>query len=263
MIWVLDGFRLSRLDDDGNLAATVELENAMEHDSAQLLVGAGAVWVAAGHAILWRVDRDRVTKTLDIGYHLDGLAASEDALFLSNDRRGGRILRVDPADNRIDLAVQGKAHQLAFGGGALWASWESTITRLDPRTLKAESTIDLGGYVSELAHGVGALWAVTLDDETAGTDDERSRLWRIGEGKEQVAELRGRPALAVGDAVWLDDGSLCRFDGGLTRFPVKMRPFVARGGEVWGLDEEGALSRFRPALGRCDRLGYRGQGIAG
>lgn len=245
MIWALDGFRLSRLDDDGKLEATVELAGSMERDSAQLIWCAGAVWVAAGHAILWRIDRDRVTRTLDIGYHLNGLAASEDALFLSNDRWGGRILRIDPRDSRIDLAVQGRAHQLTHGGGALWASWKSTITQIDPRTLKTGATIDLGGYVSELAHGLGALWAVTLDDETAGTDDERSRLWRIGEDKEQVAELRGRPALAVGDAVWLDDGSLCRFDGELTRFPIQLRPFVARAGVVWGIDADGRVARFR------------------
>jgi hypothetical protein len=261
MIWVLDGFRLSRLEDDGTLLGAVELEGAMVEDSAQLILCAGAAWVAAGHALLFRVDRDRMTKQLDIGYHLDGLAAGEDALFVSNDRWGGRILRIDPRDNRIDLAVEGKAHALAYGGGALWATWKSTITKLDPRTLKAESTLDLGGYVSEIAYGMSALWAVTLDDETAGTDDERSRLWRIGEDKLAVAELRGRPALAVGDAVWLDEGSLCRFDGELTRFEVRMRPFVARGGEVWGLGEDGAVLRFR--AGQCDRLGHHGRAIAG
>jgi hypothetical protein len=262
VIWLLDGFHLSRLDDEGKLLASLEIAPAMERDSAQLVSGAGAVWVAAGHANLFRVDRDRVSKILDIGYHLDGLAASDTALFVSNDRWGGRIYRIDPRDTRIDLAVEGQGHQLRFGGGALWASWKSTVNKIDPKTLKVEATIDLGGYVSELVWGMGALFAVTLDRETAGTDDERSRLFSIDGGVRELAQLRGRPGIAVGDGLFIDDGTLCRWDGALTRFEVELTPCVVRKDEVWGIGRDGTLMVFQPSSGALRSLGLRGHAVA-
>lgn len=57
--------------------------------------------------------------------------------------------------------------------------------------------------------------ALTLDNDTAGSDDERSRLWRIDDRPHELAQLKDRPTIAVGDAVWLSDATLCRFDGAL------------------------------------------------
>lgn len=260
MIFALDQFRLSRLDDEGALQATLEIGGAMEHDSSQFVVGAGAVWVAAGHVSLFRVERDRVSKTFDIGYHLDGLAASDDAVFVSNDRRGGRIYRIDPRDNRIDLAVAQHGHQLRYGGDALWASWNNTVRCIDPKSLQVATAFDLGGYVSEMAWGLGALWAVTLDNDTAGSDDERSRLWRIDDQPHELAQLKDRPTIAVGDAVWLSDATLCRWDDALIRYEAQLRPMIARNGEVWGIDAEGQIARFRN--GRLESLGLRAHALA-
>ncbi len=261
MIWALDGFRLSRLDGDGQVQSTLTIEHPLQRDSAQLVVGARAVWVAAGHALLYRIDRDRLTKTLDVGYHLDGLAATDDALFVSNDRWGGRLIRIDPDDNRIDLAVGFHPRRLVFGGGALWVAWKNTVTRVDPESLEAQASFDLGGYVSEMSHGAGALWAMTLDLDTAGSENERSRLWRIDADPEEVAQFRDRPMIAAGDALWIDDGALCRFDGQLTRHPdIRLQPFFERDGEVWGLDGQGRVARFRD--GRLESFATRAQVIA-
>jgi hypothetical protein len=272
-LWLLDDGRVLRLDERGTVLATIALDPPlMERDSAQLIVGAGAVWVAAGHVFLYRIDtaRNKVTAALDIGYHLDGLAVSDKFVFVSNDRWEGRLIRVDPRDNRIDVAIPFHAHALAFGAGSLWATWINTITRVDAASFSTQANVDLGGYVSQHAFGLDALWAVTLDDHTAGTDDEQSRVWRIdieNNRHEEVAQLRGRPNLAVGaGAVWLDESCLCRLDPEsrqLTRFPdVRLLPCFTRGDALWGLDGDGAVLRFHQS--RTEIVGtQRGRWLSG
>ena len=141
-VWLLQylddeaGYRVLRCDArTGETVATMDVvePRPMAHDSAQLAVGAGAVWVAAGHVFLYRVDpvRLKVTAAVSVGHHLDGLVVTDDAVWISNDRGGGRLLRIDPGDNRLDLAIPFRAHALAAGAGAVWATWTHTITRVD------------------------------------------------------------------------------------------------------------------------------------
>jgi hypothetical protein len=269
----------------GGVVASIDLVDPppLAGDSAQLAVGAGAVWVAAGHALLYRVDsaHNRVIAAVSVGHHLDGLAVTEDAVWLSNDRRGGRLIRIDADDNRIDLAIRFHAHALAVGAGSLWATWKRTITRLDEQSLTVQATFELDGFVSQHAFGLGALWAVTLDDDTAGSDHERSTVWRIDpatNSRIQIVELDGRPSLVVGaGAVWLhrvdtnDRAYLCRLDvesHELTRFEsAYLRPCFACDDEVWGLDfdnnlQGGALVCFRPSVGHANFIGdMRGHAI--
>jgi len=293
-VWLLQsrddepGYRVLRCDArTGEVVATVDVvePRPMAGDSAQLAVGAGAVWIAAGHVFLYRVDpaRNQVTAAVSVGHHLDGLVVTDEAVWISNDRDGGRLLRIDLGDNRIALDIPVRAHALAAGAGALWATWTRTITRVDLASLATQASYDLGDYVSEHAFGLGALWALTLDGQSAGTDHERSRLWRIDPATHQhveLAQLAGRPALAVGaGAVWLDQRAaddrayLCRFDvatHALTRFEgARLQPRFTRGAdEVWGLDFDGdrpggALVRFRPSLGRAEIIGHaRGDAVA-
>ncbi|MBA3822109.1 MAG: transposase zinc-binding domain-containing protein, partial [Deltaproteobacteria bacterium] len=147
-------YELYRLDaGSGRELARVEIRSPppLPGDGAQLAAGAGAIWIAAGHVSVYRIDPARMTvaAVVDVGFHLDGLAITHDSVWVSNDRDGGRVIRIDPDDDRIDLAMPHAAHQLAFGAGSLWTTWNHRITRLDPATLGGLGTIELPGFVLE------------------------------------------------------------------------------------------------------------------
>jgi hypothetical protein len=280
-------YRVLRLDrDSGGVVAAIDVRDPapLQGDSAQIAFGAGAVWVAAGHRYLYRLDpaANRLAAVVDVGYHLDGLAASEDGVWLSNDRRGGRLLRVDPNDNRIDVAVPHAARHVALGGGAVWTTWNATLSRIDPETLGVTGTVSLGAFVMHHAFAANAVWAITLTSTSAA---EHSTLWRIDPATmaaTAVLVLPGRSVLVSGgDALWLgqtpEDGpsTLSRFDlasHALTGVPgASFLPEVADHEVLWGLgfaDGEpwtGGASVFchHPGTGIVKRVGTaRGHGLA-
>src|SRR5437868_7297956 len=70
-------YRVLRLDrDSGGVVAAIDLRDPapLQGDGAQITFGAGAVWVAAGHRYLYRLDPacNRLAAVVDVGYHLDG-----------------------------------------------------------------------------------------------------------------------------------------------------------------------------------------------
>lgn len=274
-VWLLqrndDGpFRVARLDGDtGALRAYVDgFDPApMNGDSAQLAVGASALWIAAGHAMLYRVDvRDnRVVAAIDVGpHHLDGLAVAEGSVFVSDFHM---LARVDASNHAVVVGDVG-ATGLAFVDGVLWGKRGTSVVTLDPRSLRESTSTDLGAHVLSIQPGLGAVWALTQD----AADPDRSTLWEVpGPGVHPVARARV-PALAamvvgVGGVwlAWSDEGArvLHRVDlasGTLEPVPAaRMWPDATDAESVWGrrheADGTGCVVRYWPATGVASTLG--------
>jgi hypothetical protein len=273
--WLLQssdhGHRVVRLDrGSGAEVAAVELRDPppMIHDSAQLVFGAGALWVAAGHALLYRIDpvAHRQTHVLDIGNHLDGVAADDHGVWLTTGRDGGRLVRVDGHDQRIDVAVPHRGRALALGGGAVWTTWTSAVSRVDPASLAVTHTIALDGFIMDLGFADDALWAVTAVPGAA----PRATVWRVAADTMQASvalALPGRVAMvASGGALWLGqqeaDGPdrVIRVElatGAQTAWAAAFAP-VFVDAHVWGVALDGAggqLARLDPATGVITRVG--------
>jgi len=274
-VWLLQRdeygpFRVARLDGDtGALRAYVDgFDPAPMHgDSAQLAVGVSALWVAAGHAMLYRVDvqDDRVVAAVDVGpHHIDGLAVAEDSVFVSDFHV---LARIDARSHAVVLGDAG-ATGLAFVGGVLWGKRGTSVVTFDPGSLRESTSTDLDAHVLSIQPGLGALWALTQDAE----DPDHSRLWEVpGPGAHPIARARvpALPAMVVGvGGVWLawsdaDVPVLHRVDlatDTLEPIPAaRMWPDAVDAESVWGrrheADGTGRIVRYRPATGAVTMLG--------
>jgi hypothetical protein len=279
-LWLLqysddEAHRVARLDESGAVIATITLDPApMRHDSAQLASGADAVWIAAGHAMLYRVD-ERGIRSIDLSRHLDGFAVTDDAVWIAT---GRDLYRIDPQGVRIDAEIPHAARHLTVGAGAVWTTWTKSVTRVDAATMEVGAPIALDGFINELAFAAGALWLVTL---VATEPDERSTLWRLDPATlatTAIATLPGRPSLfATETALWLcpHDGIAQRFDlADLTLAAcaaLGFVPAIAVGEHLWGLQVAagdrwtggGHVTSYHLATGEVRRLGAaRGHGLA-
>ncbi len=275
-LWVLSGSappRVVRLDATGAEIAAVELRDPapMTGDSAQLACGPDALWVAAGHALLYRI-AGAERQALDLGHHLDGLAVDGELAWVSADGRPRHVYRID-RDLQITGSIVHAAHALAIGGGAVWGTWMATVSRIDPVTLAVGAPIALDGFITQLGFAAGALWLITLHADRAGAD-ERSTLWRLDPDTLQasaVMPLPGRPNLIATDAaLWLTQRdhpawTLARVDPrALTLAPIagpRFAPMLAEDDHLWGvsLDENradgGGVVGYAPATGELRQRG--------
>ncbi|MCE9576739.1 MAG: hypothetical protein K8W52_26570 [Deltaproteobacteria bacterium] len=283
-LWLLDaddhGHRVIRIDPDGAVVASIELRDPapMIGDSAQLASGGGALWIAAAHALLYRVTD--APRALDLGHHLDGLAVDGELAWVAVDGRPRHVYRVDAA-LRVTGSIAQDARSVAIGGGAVWTTWKNTVTRIDPVTLAVGTSLALDGFINELGFAAGALWLITLRRDRDG-DDERSTLWRLDPATQQaspVMALPGRPNLIATDtALWLSQldhpaWSLARVDPrDLTLAPItgpRFMPALAEGDRLWGLAftgrwaDGGTVVGYEPATGVIHARGdTRGHALA-
>jgi glutamine cyclotransferase len=223
----------------GEVIATVStpfLDSAalLDPDPPRVAVGVGAVWVAV-------TDRNGATTR-------------------------GRIMRIDPASNRVvgEIAIETPAAGLAAGAGAVWVTdGLGTLYRIDPDAVVGSDVAPLpvpeptptgeptegpiaaeirfGGWGSEMALGEDAVWLINAEtgvlvrvdptnDEVVGTID-----FGVSDNPASVA--------VGGGAVWIaspddGDGAIFRVDPA-TNDVVAMLPnesgwWISAGGSgVW------------------------------
>lgn len=105
--------------------------------------GFGSVWVAnAGDGTVWRITNGRVVAKLQVGVEPNGLTAYGDALWVS-DHTLGKVVRIDPATNRITgrVSVAG-ADWIVGRGNSLYVSQETNhVARVDVKTMKVTGSV--------------------------------------------------------------------------------------------------------------------------
>ncbi len=244
----------------------------MSGDSARLLLAQGGLWVAAGHAMVYRVDLSLSQPAIGVAvgpHHLDGFAALDQAVFVSDYHMLARIRATDLAlTTTTDVGATG----LAAGDGVLWGRANAQILAIDSDALAILHSVDLGAFVLDLGFAQGSVWATTLESDRAQHRDHAT-LWEIvATGAPPIARARvqGRPSLAVGPAgVWLgldgtdDLSELAHYDpltGALKRVAgARFSPVFVDTDSVWGLeDSTGSIVRYRPASATLQKIGSVG-----
>jgi streptogramin lyase/predicted Ser/Thr protein kinase len=170
--------RTGALLDEVRLAGVV---TSSEPVRSSVVFGAGAAWGVGADGTLFRVDpaTSRITSKRRIAQGpVTALAAGSGAVWalVLEPARGNRVLRIDPQTLDVTDTIpapkaKGAADQsgtLAAGDGALWWNGANSglVWRLDPRTLKIDSTIRLTPPLQSfsdfqpvgIAAGAGGVW---------------------------------------------------------------------------------------------------------
>jgi streptogramin lyase len=100
--------------------------------------GFGSAWVAnAGDGTVWRITNGKVVKKIKVGAEPNGLTAYRGSLWVT-DHTLGKIVRIDPAGNRITGTVKLPGADWITGlGDSLYVSQETNVvSRVSLKTLK-------------------------------------------------------------------------------------------------------------------------------
>jgi tRNA A-37 threonylcarbamoyl transferase component Bud32/streptogramin lyase len=242
-LWVarLDEQALIEIDPEtGGVVKQVDLSDATR--PGVLAAGKEAVWIGQPSSLtdLWKYDTGSGSLTrvdLPVNVSPDTLALADGAVWVGCDA----LVRVSPdrgqVERTFDFAVSPSF--VAAGDKTFWAAGaeatpsvtgRSVAWRIDPATGATLSTTELDLVVSGIAVGEGAVWVISLDQDS---------VTRIDLATNDVAEGfsagRASKAVSVGaGAVWVAssrDATVTRFDP--TTFDVKT---IEVGGTPTGID---------------------------
>ena len=104
--------------------------------------GFGSAWVAnAGDGTVWRITNGKVVKRIKVGAEPNGLTAYRGALWVS-DHTLGKVVRIDPATNRITATVKIPGADWITGlGDNIYVSQETNqVSRISVTTLRVTGT---------------------------------------------------------------------------------------------------------------------------
>jgi DNA-binding beta-propeller fold protein YncE len=104
--------------------------------------GFGSAWVAnAGDGSVWRITNGKVVKKVKVGVEPNGLTAYHGALWVS-DHTLGKVVRIDPATNRITASVKIAGADWITGlGDNIYVSQETNqVSRISVTKLKVTGT---------------------------------------------------------------------------------------------------------------------------
>jgi YVTN family beta-propeller protein len=224
-IWVLNSNEetLSRLDATQMIVVKSIGTGAGPID---LAVGAGAVWVAQTSHTLVRIDpSSEVAETSRIpassgaavsqsGAALPSWVASDGAAVWATNN--STVSRIEPKP-QLSVAPKslGCCGAVAVGAGSVWVTDDTGLLRLDARTGARQAHIDLPFASAGLVVAAGSVWA---------TDQSRSAVWRI--------DVRNN---AVGGTITVGD------------HPAGI---AAGAGSLWVASGDGSVSRIDPAANR-------------
>jgi putative copper export protein/glutamine cyclotransferase len=127
--------------------------------------GFGSAWVSnAGDGTVSRITGSRVVETLKVGVEPNGLTAWGRYLYVSDHTRG-RVVRIDPASNRVVASVPLTGADWITGlGNSLFVSQESNVVaRLDARTLRVTGRVAVDRDPLGSAIVDGKLWVPCID----------------------------------------------------------------------------------------------------
>jgi YVTN family beta-propeller protein len=261
----------------------------------QVRVGQRPTRVAAAENAVWvmnmedrtvsRVDPSsrEITRTIPLPGTGEpaGLAAGRGAVWVGRGVYGQLTLsRINPSFNEIAQTITlGRAEdpffatrwQVAVGDGSIWTVGGrfGTVLRIDPRTMKILSRIDVGIKPATIAVGEGAVWAGGSRNVVVRIDSRMNAVageWRMPIGPLAIA--------AGGGAVWVTaarEDVVARIDPATeTVTTIRVGDFptaVAIGhGSIWVANAgDGTVSRINPNTRRIEatiRLGASPEAIA-
>jgi YVTN family beta-propeller protein len=245
----------------------------------------GSVWTADHReGTVSRIDvaTNRVTARIPIGELPYDVTAGDGAVWAPA-LLSKRLVRIDPQTNRVTASVPGSFDRLAFGAGAVWViEWPNAsdppdpwrgryVTRIDPRSAKVVTRIELPGPSESVAVGEGAVWSAT----------KGGWLVRIDPGKNRIVRKIKLPVagegITVGEgAVWvgLTDGRVARLDPASDRITATVRTGAGREiyldageGAVWAGNvnnvADSTLARIDPETARVTNTISVGDGPQG
>lgn len=153
-----------------------DYQNIDVGEPAELIaLGAGAVWVTTGESKVVRIDpsTNEVVATIPVGAGLRGIAATDDAVWVTDDGDASApasVHRIDPATNTvaasIELAPNHEPVDIAAGPeGVYVVMWNVfSIGKIDPATNTLATDVELGqqgGYgYGELTLSGGSVWVL-------------------------------------------------------------------------------------------------------
>ena len=216
-VWVVnaDDGTVNELDPGtGRVAHTI----GIGADVNDVSIGFGSVWIANGNdGTVTRIDPavGQVQRTLQLTAP-EALGPST-VFFVAVDNHdvwatlGDRLLRIDPATNRVTgrLAV-GAPTTLAAGAGSIWVTTASErLLRIDPRSLKVTASVELSGGAIGAAFGDGALWLVNDSSSVDRIDPLTLAVNPAATGLQGITTVAAKAG-----SVWVGNrnGSLQRID---------------------------------------------------
>lgn len=265
-------------------------EYALGCEPGDAILVESALWITCASGPLLRIDPStgRTLARIDLGT-ADGripgsghaIAHGLGGLWLANPvgtdddpipphSFSGGIGLIDPATNRILrtlVFVDRTPIDVAVGAKHVWLSTGSTITLIDPSSLRVAGTITFKGAVGSIGATTDAIWTVAPDE------NGRRALLRIDQSNGRVvrtllADRNPFDVLATEGAVWVlvDDGAgLVRVDPrsnevvASSALPAAAFELAVGDGAIWASDyDEGILFRLDP-----DTLAVTGQINAG
>jgi len=144
-------------------------------------VGAGSVWVVdnSGSRVLEldSMNGRPVRKPIPVAAGPEAVAVGEGGIWVTSG--DGTVTRIDPGTRQAREAAPQVADPggIAAGGGSVWVTSRArgTVTRIDPRTLRAVGDpIAVGAGPTDVATGAGGAWVANTEDGTVTRIDESS-----------------------------------------------------------------------------------------
>ena len=174
-VWAIANFTqtAARIDArSGRVTATVRVGTA----PYDVEWGFGSAWVSnSGEGTVSRITGTRVVKTIKVGVEPNGLSAIGKSLWVT-DHTAGKLLRIDPATNRVtgSVALPG-ADWVTGAAGSLWVSQETNVVaRVDPVTLKVLARVPVKRNPLGSAVVRGQLWVPCIDSGAVVVIDPRT-----------------------------------------------------------------------------------------
>jgi DNA-binding beta-propeller fold protein YncE len=167
-------------------------------------VSAGAVWVVSDNDhVLYRIDpaQNRVTDSLDLGQHIEGLLISDGSIWVTG-YEPPDLFRVDPKTVRVQARIEmpDYVYGMEAAYGAIWApAGPAGLVVVNPRTNET-SVRDLGTSVGQIVAAGDSLWALALDDGDLLQLDQSGQLV----GRHHIGGKLHMSASA-GGALWVND----------------------------------------------------------
>jgi DNA-binding SARP family transcriptional activator len=174
--------------------------------------------LAVGRDMWFTGRRDLVRVDLDLAREVDryrlvdrdypnglvGLAAGAGSLWVAS-REAGEVLRVDPANGRVQARIAVKSPWwLAYSAGAVWAvSDQGGLRRIDASTNSVTATAAVPGPLSWVAAGGGFAWTANETKGTVYKVDQTGQIvatYRTGDGARSVSFANGVLWVANSDA---------------------------------------------------------------
>jgi YVTN family beta-propeller protein len=235
--------------------------------------GEGSVWVGnLDDRSLTRVDPSAraVAGTIPLPATPNAVAAERGAVWVVNARLG-TLYKLDPQFETIDEPVEFGVRSIRstgagvdLGKGAVWtAHGDSTLARVDPRTLTALASGTAAAAPTALVVAYDAVWVANSGDDTVRRFAPRTfELGAVG----SITVCRAPSGIAAGvGAIWVscaDDDRVERIPAGLSsassvQIPVGNEPTaVAFGaGAVWVANHgAGTVSRVDPATNDVETI---------